>query len=530
MNHPTHPLTPGRRALAACALGAAALTAAADGAQRPHIVLVMLDDMGFSDLGCYGGEVLTPHIDSLARAGVRFSHFMNTGRSCPSRASLLTGCYQHDAGMGWMTAVDEHRPGYRGRVSRDLPLLPELLRAAGYKTYMSGKWHVTADENFGTPDGTYPAQRGFDRYFGSLTGGGSYRRPRYVYSNLTPVDSFPDNFYYTTAITDSAVSFVLGHPAGSPLFLYVAHFAPHQPLQAPADRVARCRDRYSPGYDVLRAARFERQKRLGLVPPGMELPSHDREFGGRRPAWTDLTPAQQQKWVEKMATYAAMIEMVDDGIGRLADALRSRGMMDNTVFILLSDNGATSENGLMHQLMADLSNTPYRSYKQWCYLGGTATPCIVADGRGVACPGSLCTQPAHITDILPTCLDLAHARYPGNSAGVGLPGVSFAPALRGDTFAAREFYFEHQTSAALIAGQWKLVRRDRRSPWELIDLAADPFETTDVSAAHPDVRARLAARWEQWAKEHHVLPLCDLPWGRRIRYWQERAPRDSVRP
>ena len=207
-----------RRVLAACVLGAAVLPGVADDRHRPHIVLVMLDDMGFSDLGCYGGEVETPHIDSLAAAGVRFSHFWNTGRSCPSRASLLTGCYQHDAGMGWMTAVDEHRPGYRGQVARELPLVSDLLRSVGYRTYMSGKWHITVDGAFGRPNGTYPVERGFDRSYGSLTGGSDYWAPRFVYSGLTPVDGFPDDFYYTTAITDSAVSFVRSHPADSPMW------------------------------------------------------------------------------------------------------------------------------------------------------------------------------------------------------------------------------------------------------------------------------------------------------------------------
>lgn len=518
-----------RRVLAACVLGAAVLPGVADDRHRPHIVLVMLDDMGFSDLGCYGGEVETPHIDSLAAAGVRFSHFWNTGRSCPSRASLLTGCYQHDAGMGWMTAVDEHRPGYRGQVARELPLVSDLLRSVGYRTYMSGKWHITVDGAFGRPNGTYPVERGFDRSYGSLTGGSDYWAPRFVYSGLTPVDGFPDDFYYTTAITDSAVSFVRSHPADSPMFLYVAHYAPHRPLQAPADRVARCRARYRVGYDVLRRARFRRQQQMGLVPKEVDLPEFDREFGGHRPAWTELTAEQQDNWVEQMATYVAMIEIVDDGIGRLTDALRERGMLENTVFFILSDNGATLEGGRTNQLMADLSNTPYRSYKQWCYMGGTSSPLIVADGRAGVCltPGRIVEDQAHITDVLPTCLDLAGMRYPGNALGVALPGRSLWPAVRGGGLPERDFYFEHQTASAVISGQWKLVRKNEKAPWELYDLSADPFETADLAKKLPDVRNRLVTRWESWAKEHHVLPLFDMPWGARIQYWKQRCPDQS---
>lgn len=511
--------------LAASCMAVMAAPLSADDRQ-PNIVLIMCDDMGLSDIGCYGGEVQTPHLDSLADAGLRFSQFKNTGRSCPSRASLLTGCYPHDAGMGWMTAVDEHRPGYRGQIDRQIPTLAELLREAGYGTYMSGKWHVTVDGAFGAPNGTYPTQRGFDRYYGSLTGGGSYFRPKFVYSNLTPVDSFPEGYYYTEALTDSAVSFIKGHPSGRPLFLYLAYFAPHRPLQAPADRVARCRSRYAAGYDVLRRERFRRMKDLGLVPDSMELPRFDREFGGHKPAWNELTDAQRREWTEAMATYAAMIEVMDDGVGRVADALRARGMADNTVFIFLSDNGATLEGGRTNQLMADLSNTPYRSYKMWCYEGGVSTPCIIADGRpqGRQRAGAICRQPAHITDILPTCLELSGHSYPGNGRGIALPGVSLWPAMEGRPFAQHDLYFEHQTSSALISGRWKIVRPDDKSPWELYDLSTDPYETTDVGGENPDVLGRLASQWQAWAERHNVLPLFNLSWGERIDYWKQRNP------
>lgn len=199
----------------------------------PNIVLIMCDDMGFSDISCYGGEIKTPNIDILAKNGVRFSNFKNAGRSCPSRASLLTGKYQHEVGMGWMTAVDEKRPGYRGEIAQNIPTIAEILKSNGYRTYMSGKWHLTVETAYSKPNGSYPTQRGFDAYYGCLSGGGSYYNPKPVYSNLKPITEFPDNYYYTTAITDTAVYFIKQHPAHSPMFMYIAHYAPHKPLQAP---------------------------------------------------------------------------------------------------------------------------------------------------------------------------------------------------------------------------------------------------------------------------------------------------------
>ena len=232
---------------------------------KPNIILIMCDDMGFSDLSCYGGEVHTPHIDFLAENGIRFSQFKNTGRSCPSRAALLTGRYQHEVGMGWMTAVDEHRPGYRGQISDRYPTIAEVFRENGYHTYMSGKWHVTVEGAFTQPNGSYPVERGFEKYYGCLSGGGSYYTPKPVFSGLQRITEFPKDYYYTTAITDSAVSFIRQHPVDEPMFMYLAHYAPHLPLQAPKERVEACREKYKAGYDVLRKQRFERIRRNGLI-------------------------------------------------------------------------------------------------------------------------------------------------------------------------------------------------------------------------------------------------------------------------
>lgn len=488
----------------------------------PNIILILCDDMGFSDIGCYGGEIHTPNIDGLAEKGTRFSQLKNTGRSCPSRASLLTGHYQHDVGMGWMTAVDEHRPGYRGEITKEIPTIAEVMKANGYSTYMSGKWHLTLDDAFDAPNGSYPVQRGFDKYYGCLSGGGSYYTPTPVYHNLTRITGFPDDYYYTTAITDSAVSFIRQHPVDKPMFMYVAHYAPHLPLQAPAGRVEKCKERYKVGYDVLRKQRFERLKEMGFVPEGMELPVYQREFDGKRPAWEELTQQQQDRWITDMATYAAMVEIVDDGIGQLVETVEQKGMLDNTVFIFLSDNGATNEGGYLGQLMADLSNTPYRNYKSRCFQGGTSTPFILTYGdvEKNKSKGKICRQPAHIIDVLPTCMDIASARYP-RQFKEHLPGISLLPAISGKKVKNRELFFEHQTSCAIISDSWKLVRVGRHDAWELIDLSTDPFETKDLSAQYPALVRKLQDRWNKWAEQNHVFPLEDKKWKERIKYYND---------
>lgn len=488
----------------------------------PNIILILCDDMGFSDIGCYGGEIHTPNIDSLAENGIRFSQFKNTGRSCPSRAALLTGHYQHDVGMGWMTAVDEHRPGYRGEITGKVPTIAEVMKANGYSTYMSGKWHLTLDDAFDAPNGSYPAQRGFDKYYGCLSGGGSYYTPTPVYHNLTRINEFPDDYYYTTAITDSAVSFIRQHPVDKPMFMYVAHYAPHLPLQAPADRVEKCRERYKVGYDVLREQRFARLKEMGFIPEGMELPVYQKEFEGKRPAWEALTAKRQEQWVTDMATYAAMVEIVDDGIGQLVETVKQKGMLDNTVFIFLSDNGATREGGYLGQLMADLSNTPYRDYKSRCLQGGTCSPFILTYGNVAKnkSKGEICRQPAHIIDVLPTCMDIASAHYP-RLFKENLPGMTLLPAIGGGKIKSRELFFEHQGSCAIISEHWKLVRAGRNDAWELIDLSTDPFETKDLSGQYPKLARKLETRWNKWAEKSNVFPLENKTWKVRIQYYRD---------
>lgn len=492
----------------------------------PNIVLILCDDLGFSDLGCYGGEINTPNIDKLAEDGLRFSQFKNAGRSCPSRAALLTGRYQHQVGMGWMTAVDEHRPGYRGQINAKYPTIAEILKSHDYQTYMSGKWHITLDSALGKPNGSFPTQRGFDRYYGCLHGGGSYHNPVPLYNDITKIDSIPEDYYYTTAITDSAVSFVLQHNTDAPMFLYVAHYAPHLPLEAPSDYVEKCIDRYKVGYDILRRSRFEKQKGLGIVPQDMELPIHDREFGGKRPEWNSLTKHQQEIWTEKMATYAAMIEIMDEGVGKLVESIRMKGMLNNTIFMFLSDNGASDEGGFLGKLMSDLSNTPYRNYKKSCYLGGISTPFVFTygDENKNRMKGQICSQPTHIIDILPTCMDVSDTTYPIEYNYKELPGKSLLLTMDKDETDLRTLFFEHQGSCSVIDNTWKLVKTNSQSSWELIDLSKDPFETKDVSALFPKKTRELEDMWKVWAESHHVLPLEDQRWIQRINYYIDKNP------
>lgn len=504
--------------------------------ENPNIVIIMCDDMGFSDIGCYGGEVQTPNINSLAEKGVRFTQFKNTGRSCPSRASLLTGRYPHSVDMGWMTAVDEHREAYRGQISGKYPTIAEVFQSAGYNTYMSGKWHVTLDLVYNDKtdfslNGSFPTQRGFDKYFGAISGGGSYYTPKPLMSNDHLIQDYPDDFYYTKAITDNAVKFINEHDISKPMFLYVAHYAPHRPLQAPTDRVKKCMDRYKIGYDELKKQRFKRQQDMNIFPSYLGLPLHNKEFkGDNRPVWESLSEEDQQKWIKDISTFAAMIEIVDDGVGQIIEALKNKGLYDNTVILFLSDNGATIEGGRIAQFTADLSNTPYRSYKKWCYMGGISSPLIIHYPKQFSqFAGELRTDVTHIMDIFPTCLDIAGVDYPKEFKGENITsyeGVSLLPVIMNceNNINQRDLFFEHQTSCAVISNNWKLVKAKGNENWQLVNLLDDPFEEKDLSVQYPKKVKELENKWNKWANDHFVLPFEYKVWTERINYYKEKNP------
>lgn len=501
-------------------------------ASPPNIVLIMADDMGFSDLGCYGSEIETPHLDALAEGGLRYTHFYNTSRCCPSRASLMTGKYQHHVEMGWMTAVDEHRPGYRGQLSADHPTIAELLKSAGYQTRMTGKWHLTVNTNFvnpqGPPNGSWPTQRGFDEFYGGLSGGGNYYRPTSLAHNLTliPPETLPEDYYYTDAITEHAVDFIEGSDSSKPLFMYVAYYAPHRPLQAPADRVAKCMSRYEVGCDELRKRRFARQKELGIFDPSAELGQPGMKLPNTSPAWEELPERKQQQWIKDTATYAAMIEIMDDGVGEIVAALQEKGQFDNTLIIFLSDNGGTSEGPPNTNLRGDVSNTPYRNYKKYTHLGGVASPLIVHWPAGIEERGNFRRDDAHINDLLPTCIEVADVEYPGSFNGkpVSSPhGISLAGSFAGATLPARPLFWEHDSSRAVQHDSWRLVSLHKKEPWELYNLSADPFEQHDLVKLEPERAASLQAMWDEWAEANNVLPLETMPWNNRINYYREQT-------
>jgi arylsulfatase A-like enzyme len=521
--------------VAACVLACAAMFACcgrAGAAGRPNIVVILVDDMGFSDIGCYGGETRTPNIDRLAAGGVRFTQFYNTARCCPTRASLLTGLYPHQAGVGHMTderrgADGEPLPGYSGRLNDRCATIAEALRPAGYFTAMTGKWHV------GQNHGVTPWGRGFERnltaaaggfFFHDSSGGGAlFYNGRNVGRTGNPL---PPQWYTTDLWTDFGLKFVdEARAARKPFFLYLAHNAPHFPLQAPPEDVARWRGKFTAGWDRLRAARHKRQQEMGLVDKSWPLAPRPDHV----PAWDSLTAEQKDRYDHIMAVYAAVVERMDRAVGALVEGLRERGELDNTLILFMSDNGGNAESGVNGRLeggrpgdakstvfvgecWATLNNTPFVRYKHFTDEGGIATPLVAHWPAGIpaARRGALETQPGHLVDVMATCVDVAGAAYPKELGGKPvqpLEGVSLRPAFEGkDVGRKQPLYWEHEGNRAIRDGNWKLVALENK-PWRLYDLAADRTEQRDLAAEQPHRVKELAAKWDAWAARANVLPL-----------------------
>lgn len=517
------------RFLLTCSIGLL-LPGLCPAAERPNIVIVMVDDMGFSDVGPYGSEIPTPHLDALAANGVRFSQFYNTGRCCPTRASLLTGLYSHQAGVGWMTA-DQGHPGYLGRLNERCVTIGEVLGDAGYFTAMTGKWHV------GFSQGVTPWERGFQRSLNLPAGGlhfsnqtGSKGGTR-MYLNGEEVrrddPMFHPPWYGTDLWTEQGIRFLdeaIG--AGKPFFLYLAHVAPHFPCMAPEPTIARYRGTYRAGWDRLREERHRRQIESGLVRADWPLTPRPEEI----PAWDSLAEKQKKRYDDMMAIYAAMIEEIDRNMGKLVQALRERGQLDNTLVLFLSDNGGNAESGVpgkyqgenpgdphsdvfIGKCWAHLSNTPFRKYKHYNHEGGIASPLIAhwpAAVRPRTGPDGWIRTPVHLIDLMATCVDLAGATYPTQRHGVEvlpMQGRSLRPLLTGQgEFPERALFWEHEGNAAVRVGDRKLVREGLRGPWELFDLRADRTEQRNLAQAQPQEAASLQARWEDWARRANVLP------------------------
>lgn len=481
-------------------------------ADRPNVVIILADDMGYSDIGCYGGEIRTPNIDKLAAGGLRFRSFYNAGRCCPTRASLLTGQYPHDVGMGHMVSYADEpiEPGpYQGFLRTDRPTIAEVLRNAGYSTYMAGKWHV------GERPQHWPRKRGFDRYFGLISGASSYyelvdeKRRRVMVHDDAVWTPPATGFYMTDAFTDTALTFVNEHYANShtanrPFLLYLAYTAPHWPLHAPDSVVAKYETRYLQGWDAIRASRFEQMMAKGVI--------DDRYTPGGRPedipAWDSINDKKQ--WARKMAVYAAMIEIMDDNIGRLVHQLEEKGVSDNTLIVFLSDNGACAEsverrglNDITKRIgergsytayeipWAYASNTPFRKYKKYMHEGGIATPSIWNWPRGIKRPGELTNSVGHIIDLMPTLSELA-----GAGGNRNLPGRSLVSLLKGkgtDGKTERNIFWEHEGNAAIRKGDWKLVKDKEDPSWALYNLADDPGESVNLSGRYPKKLRELQA-------------------------------------
>jgi arylsulfatase len=517
--------------------------------RRPNIVLIVADDLGYSDIGCYGGEMRTPHIDTLGAGGLRFTHFHNVARCCPSRACLLTGLYPHQAGVGDMMN-DQGLAGYRGDLSADSVTLAEVLREAGYGTYATGKWHVTRFIEQNGPKHNWPLQRGFDRYFGTITGAGSFFEPQTLTLDNDPADGPDRGFYYTDAIADHAIQFVGDHLDGrpdAPFFLYQTFTAPHWPLHAREEDVARTRGRFDIGWDRLRSERHERMSVSGIVDPRWALTERDAGV----PAWED---APHQEWqLRRMEVYAAQVEAMDRAIGRLTALLRNRGVLGDTLILFLSDNGGCAEEintqGWYDYILrggervsrestldgrpiqvgndpdvmpgpddtyqsygvpwANVSNTPFRLYKSFAHAGGVATPLIAHWPTGIRAAGELRRQPGHLIDIMPTLVELAGASYPNAYAGQeiqAMEGASLVPAFEDHALDRGSIFVEHEGSRAVMDGSWKAVARGRGGAWELYDTDLDRTETLDLASRYPGELERLTVQWDKWAHRVRVLP------------------------
>ncbi len=544
--------------MGAVALGVPGGRTFAQSSKRPNILLIMSDDMGFSDIGCYGGEVRTPNLDRLAAGGIRFTQFYNTARCCPTRASLMSGLYPHQAGIGHMTE-DRGFPAYRGDLSSNCVTIPEALRPAGYRTYMCGKWHVTRYTEPDGPKHNWPLQRGYEKFYGTITGTGSYYDPTTLCRNNTYVTPFndseykPEQFYYTNAISDNAVKFLREHGQESsdkPFFMYVAFTAAHWPMHALEQDIAKYKGKFDRGYAYSRAQRFARLKEMGLI-------DNDWDMSEQAGDWERVP---NKEWEARcMEVYAAMIDCMDQGIGRIVAELKRQGAFDDTLIFFLQDNGGCAETmgrGRPRQTYpeykpmepdelqksmwppmqtrdgrpvrvgssilpgpdgtyiaygrnwANVSNTPFREYKHWVHEGGVSTPLICHWPGHIKTPGKLCGSPGHLIDIMATCVDVGGAQYPTEYKGNSIQpmeGVSLASTFDGKPLKERTIYWEHEGNRAVRQGKWKLVSK-YPGGWELHDMEHDRTEMHDLASEHPDKVQQLELLYDSWAKRCGVQP------------------------
>lgn len=535
--------------------------------KRPNVIVILADDLGFSDIGSYGGEIRTPNLDGLAKDGVRMSQFYNMARCCPTRASLLTGLYPHQAGMGEMNQ-DRGLPAYRGEINDKCATVAEVLREQGYRTGMAGKWHLThlniaslpgpqqkalmnfeADGPISPTKANWPFNRGFEEHWGTIPGVDSFFDPYGLVHNETTLRPAGKNFYYTDFITQHSVGMIdqFTLEKGKPFFLYVAYTAPHWPIQAKQKDIDRYKGVYDVGWDRIRENRYARQLKLGLIKPDWKLSprAFNTGMGDRDSRVNPWADAPNKDWeAGRMAAYAAMVETMDQGIGRIMGELRKKGVDRNTIVIFLSDNGACQENvqpnwydipsktrdgrpirvgneasftpgsdETVYQsygpMWANASNTPFRRFKHFTEEGGISTPFIVRWPDGRLERGRIDKDDVgHIIDIVPTILEATGSKYPAALKGkpiTPLEGKSLLPVLKGGKIDRGLLFWEHEDNRAARRGDWKIVS-PHGEPWRLFNLAEDRTELNDLSNQHPEIKADLIAAYEAWSKRVGATP------------------------
>ena len=526
---------------------------------RPNIVLVLVDDMGFADLGVMGSEIRTPNIDALARNGLLFTSMYNCARCCPTRAALLTGLYPHKAGIGHMGA-NLGTPAYQGYLRNDAATIAELMRDGGYRTLMSGKWHVGGDFwarlvdswRVGDVDRPTPRQRGFDRFYGIIDGVTHFFSPHYIMEDDSRAEVSPTDFYFTDAITDKAIGMIEESVAlQQPFFLYLAHAAPHWPLHAHEQDIARYENTYRGGWDAVRTARHEEMLSRGVLQHAWNISPRDEAA----PAWGDV---KVKDWeASRMAVYAAMIDNMDQSIGRVVASLKRLGLYENTLILFLSDNGGCAEfmaedgwakfmpdihndgrkiemgnrpglrpGGPLTYMSYDLpwanvSNAPFRLFKHWVHEGGISTPMIAHWPARLRQP-RVVHSPCHVVDLLPTILDAAGLTYPdefGGQAIQTLDGESLMPLIAGKDWSREQpLFFEHEGNAAVRIGNFKLVRKFNE-PWELYDMEADRTELCDLAGRNHPLERRLQRDYEDWAEKAGVMDW-NIALPKLLKIWQ----------
>ena len=507
---------------------------------RPNIIVILSDDMGYSDIGCYGGEVETPNLDALAQNGLRFTQFYNGARCCPTRASLMTGCYPHQVGIGHMTNTpnnftqhDLGIPEYRGFLNNNGVTIAEVLKEAGYATLMTGKWHLGISEK-----SKWPLQRGFDKFYGIIPGASNFFKPEYprgiTYMNDTI--SVTDEDYYTTdAFTDYAIQFIdesKQENSEKPFFLYLAYTAPHWPLNAPQEVVEKYKGKYAEGWTKLRETRFAQMKEMGIIDKDWKLSDQDSR------EWDSLSDEKKKEMDTRRAIYSAMVDQMDQNIGKLVTHLKKQGKLDNTLIIFLNDNGACAEGGELgggprEQLetkegyfltyggaWANASNTPYREYKHWVHEGGIGTPFIVHWPNTIPKEnhGKLISEYGFLPDIMATCIDVANATYPEEYNGniiVPNSGKSLVPLFKGENkrIHTEPIFWEHEGNKAVRLGKYKLVSKwskKAETKWELYDMETDRTEQHNLAAQLPEKVSKMVTMYDEWATANKVLPWSEI--------------------